>query len=93
MGRLAGVLAILALLALALVHVRAEQARLAALSLAHESRLVQLRAQLWEVRSSLARLRAPRALHERLCWFDAELMAPGDEPVLTRAVQLAYTGQ
>lgn len=60
----------LGLLALAVVVLRAEQTRMAAESLSLERRCVAMRRQLWQLRTSVARLRTPQRLQDSLEWFD-----------------------
>jgi hypothetical protein len=62
-----------ALLALAVVTLRSEQARAAARTVALESRWIESRRELWKLQTGVARLRAPGRLHGSLEWFGAEL--------------------
>ena len=64
------------LIAFAGLHLRAEQARSAARTLALESRWVELRRELWGVQTEVARLRAPERIHEWLERFEVELAPP-----------------
>ncbi len=67
-------IASVAMIALVIVALRNEQARLAARTLALESQWVELRRELWKVQTGVARLRAPARLYGRLDWFRAELV-------------------
>ncbi|MBI4717216.1 MAG: hypothetical protein HY763_05385 [Planctomycetes bacterium] len=68
--------AALALLALAVVYLRTEQTRSAARTLKLESRWVELRRELWQAQTGVARLQAPEQVHDRLGWFQSDLVPP-----------------
>lgn len=88
----AGVLAgALVMLALTLVHLRAEQARYAARILALESRRIALRRELWAAQTTIARLRAPGHLHDRMQWFDMGLAPPSEGGPAGREPRLALS--
>lgn len=66
-----------AAVALALVQVRAEQARSAASALAAEAEWIELRRELWSLQTQVARLRTPAQVHDRVKWFDVGIAPPG----------------
>jgi hypothetical protein len=70
-------IAALSLIALVAVYLRAEQTRCAAHTLAIESELIKERRELWRVQSAVARLRAPGHIHDRMDWFEDDLVPPG----------------
>lgn len=65
-ARWAGAIAVMLTLALAVVHLRAEQARCAARILKSEGERIALRGELWELQASVARLKSPVEIHDRL---------------------------
>jgi hypothetical protein len=77
------------LLALALVHLRAEQVRCAGRIAAAEADWVRLRRDLWAVQTRAARLRTPQRLHERVESLQAELVHPTDEVARRSRTRLA----
>ena len=81
---------LLAAVALTLVHLRVEQTRYAAKTLALESRWIELRRELWQVQTSTARLRAPGRLHDRLEWFDTDLAPPASGKPGTRGTKVVF---
>lgn len=76
MARCAAMLLGLALMALAVVHLRAEQARLIARALAHESRWIELRREKWDVEVQMARLRSPERVRHWLETFGGDVAHP-----------------
>ena len=70
-------LAIFASIALAVVHLRAEQTRCAASVLRLESDWVRLRSELWAVQARVARARAPDRIQDRATYLATGLIAPG----------------
>jgi len=72
--RTGGLVAALVTLALAIVYIRAEQARSASRMLAHQSRWIELRRELWKAQSGVARLRAPARLYSSLELFRADVV-------------------
>ncbi len=88
-GRVYFLIVALAGIALAVVHIRAEQTRCTAGLLTLESRWVQARRQWWALQTRTARLRAPQRLRERLESVQAELLAPVVDPALQPPVRLA----
>ncbi len=80
-GRACFLIGALAAIALAAVHLRAEQTRCAADLLKLESRWVALRRDWWELQVRAARLRAPERIHDRVENLQADLFPPAlDEP-------------
>ena len=78
--RCLGLLMGFAAVALALVEVRAEQARSAASALAAEAEWIQLRRELWSLQTQVARLRTPTQVHDRVEWFNVGISPPGGLP-------------
>jgi hypothetical protein len=70
-------LAVFASLALAVVHLRAQQTRCAASILRLESQWVQLRSELWGVQTRMARARAPDRIRDRATYLATGLVPPG----------------
>ena len=70
-------LAVFASLALAMVHLRAEQTRSAAAKLRLESEWVRLRSELWGVQTRMARARAPDRIRDRATYLATGLVPPG----------------
>lgn len=75
-GRVCVVAAALVVIALVVVHLRAEQTRSAARLLTLESRWVQLRREAWTLQTRAARLQTPQRLHERMALLRSDLIAP-----------------
>lgn len=75
-SRACGVLAMLTFVAIAVVHLRAEQARCAAAILGVGAKRVELRRSLWELQARSARLRTPQRIHDRLDADPSELVSP-----------------
>lgn len=73
----ATLLAVFTSLALAVVHLRAEQTRCAASILRMESEWVRLRSELWGVQTRMARARAPDRIHDRATYLATGLVPPG----------------
>lgn len=73
----ATLLAVFASLALAVVHLRAEQTRSASSILRMESEWVRLRSELWGVQTRMARARAPDRIHDRATYLAIGLVPPG----------------
>ena len=67
-------------LALAVVGLRAEQARCAARTLAAEARWHELRRELWAVQAEAARLRSPERIHTSVAFFETGLRPPQAGP-------------
>jgi hypothetical protein len=78
LGRVFGLVAALTVIALTLVHLRAEQVRSAARTTDAHAEWVELRAELWAVQSRSARLQTPRRLHERMQNLRTDLVDPGE---------------
>ena len=76
LSRVCGLFGVLVVVALAVVYLRVEQTRCAAKTLALESQWIALRRELWQVQTGAARLRAPGRLHDRMEWFDTDLIPP-----------------
>lgn len=70
-------LAVFTSLALAMVHLRAEQTRSASAVLRMESEWVRLRSELWGVQTRIARARAPDRIHDRVTYLATGLVPPG----------------
>ncbi len=70
----------IALMALSVVYLRAEQTRSAAGALALEARWVKARRHLWSLQAQVARLRSPDHIHARMKWLDEELYRPDGRP-------------
>lgn len=68
----------LALLGLGVVHLRTEQARSAARTLALEAKWIELRSRWWEVQSHVARLRTPERIRDRIGRVQTDLVPPGE---------------
>lgn len=66
-------------LALTVVYLRAEQTRCAARALALEAQRIELRRDLWDIQSRVARLRAPERVHHRLELFGTGLVPPANK--------------
>ncbi len=79
----------LAMVALAVVHLRAEQTRTASSLLRLESRWVALRREWWGLQSQAARMHAPKRIHDRLQLINADLVAPIDDVTYRSADRLA----
>lgn len=79
--RICVLVGLFAVVALALVWLRAEQTRCAADTLRMRQECVTLRRSLWKVQTVAARLRAPERMHNRMGWFRTDLLPPmTDEP-------------
>ena len=65
-----------ALLALSVVYLRGEQTRAAARAVALELKQVQARRELWRAQATVARLRAPTQIRDRLERFPDALRSP-----------------
>lgn len=87
--RVGAVFAALGAVALGVVYLRTCQVRLVNHALAHEARVIALRAELWRLDATVARLRAPRAMHDRVSWFDVDLAAPSELPSSEPTIRLA----
>jgi len=74
--RVSVVLGGMMVLALALVHLRVEKTRSAARALEMERQCLVLRRELWQVQTSLAGLRAPKRIHERVEVLQAGVIPP-----------------
>lgn len=74
--RVGVVIAALVLIALAVVHLRAEQTRCAARIVKLDSRWVELRRQRWTLQTRAVRLQAPQRIHDRLENLQSELIGP-----------------
>ncbi len=74
--RLGVLCALLVCIALSLVLVRTAQTGAASRMLRAQYAMIQLRRELWHVQASVARLRSPIKLHQRLEWFDTGLVPP-----------------
>lgn len=70
-------LAAFAVIALAVVHLRAEQTRCASRALKIESDCVRLRGDLWSLQTRMARMRAPDRIHDRATYLATGLVPPG----------------
>lgn len=64
------------LIALGVVYVRTEGARSAVRALRHESEWINLRRELWQLQTQVARLRAPDRVHDRMAWLQTDLQPP-----------------
>ena len=76
---MSALLVALAGIALAIVCLRAEQTRIAAKTLRLEDRWIRQRRELWALQTSIARLRTPDRIRERVHyedWFDVDLSPP-----------------
>ncbi len=87
--RACGLFGALTLVAVLLVHLRAEQIRCAARILAIESQWVQQRRELWTLQTRSARLLAPQRLGDRVETGPSGLIPPGSKPMYRRRPQLA----
>ena len=70
-------LAAFAVIALSVVHLRAEQTRCAARVLKIESDWVRFRGDLWSLQTRIARMRAPDRIHDRVTYLATGLVPPG----------------
>ena len=86
--RVCALLGIFALLALAVVYLRTEQARCAARALALESTWIEMRRELWSLQTTSSRLRAPGRIHDRVGWFETGVVPPGMNDMPTRPTRL-----
>ncbi len=75
--RISVLAALFAVIALAVVFLRAEQTRAAGRTLRLEAQWVQARRDLWLSRSGVARLRSPEQVHDRAARFGSEVLPPG----------------
>lgn len=75
--RISVLAALFAVIALAVVFLRAEQTRAAGRVLRLEAQWVQARRDLWLTRSGVARLRSPEQVHDRTARFGSEVLPPG----------------
>jgi len=82
-------LAAFAVMALAVVHLRAEQTRCAARMVAMDADWVRMRRDLWGLQTRIARLRSPERIHDRVAAFQTGLTPPGIEAVSRRPEQVA----
>ncbi|MCO6436942.1 MAG: hypothetical protein J5J06_07635 [Phycisphaerae bacterium] len=69
-------LIMLAALAAALLTVRAAQTRASVQALRMERDWLALQREAWQLQASVARLRAPENVHDRLDRFEADLLPP-----------------
>jgi len=76
-------------IALAVVHLRAEQTRCAARMVAVDADWVRLRRDFWGLQTRIARLRAPERIHDRVAAFQTGLVPPGFDQVSKRTERLA----
>jgi len=80
-GRLTGLLLAFAVLAVWLVHLRAEQMRMTAKMLSAQTRRVHLRRELWVLQTRLARAKAPGRILDRIEGMEdsdqTDLLPPG----------------
>ncbi|MDO8629986.1 MAG: hypothetical protein Q7R41_05785, partial [Phycisphaerales bacterium] len=70
-------LAAFAVIALSVVHLRAEQTRCAARVLRIESDWMRFRGDLWSLQTRIARMRAPDRIHDRATYLATGLVPPG----------------
>jgi hypothetical protein len=75
-------------IALTLVHLRAEQTRCAAGSLRAEAESIRLRREQWELQARIARLRTPQRVHDFVDSMQMDLLPPGEETASGSAVLL-----
>ena len=75
-GRVCMAAAILAAIAMVVVHLRSEQTRCAAKMLTLESRWVQLRRERWALEARAARLQTPHRVRQRVVAQQAHLLSP-----------------
>lgn len=77
-ARSAGLILALAVLALAVVHVRTEQTRSTARSLAAQAEWSRLRRELWALQARAARQKTPARIHESIDQrYEMDLLPPG----------------
>ncbi len=76
-------------IALTVVHLRAEQTRCAARIVAIDTDWVRLRRDLWGLQTRIARLRAPERIHDRVAAFQPGLVPPGFDEGFRRTERLA----
>lgn len=69
-------LALLASLAAMLIGLRAAQTRASAMGLRLERDWLATQREVWQLQASVARLRAPENVHERIARFDTDLLPP-----------------
>ncbi len=66
--------------AMGTVYVRSEQSRMAAAALRNEAKSHDLRRELWSMQASLARVRSPAQIHDRLGRLHVGLAASYEKP-------------
>jgi hypothetical protein len=77
-GRLTGLLTAFSILAVVLVHLRAEQNRMTASMLNAQTQRMHLRRELWVLQTRLARAKSPRRILDRIERSDQpDLRPPG----------------
>ena len=91
-GRVCTLLTAFVLIALAVVHLRAEQTRCAARTLAIESKCIEQRRELWRLQASVARLQAPSRVHDCMDWYRADLVPPQADRWWHVGTRVAFSG-
>ncbi len=79
--------------ALCVVHLRAEQARVAAEILSSEARRVELRREMWTLQMSVARLRTPAQIRDRVERLTLARFADGDRVKLAWNISTAESAE
>jgi hypothetical protein len=92
-ARVIGLVSGFALLALMLVHLRAEQTRSAASLLRKEARRMELRRELWELQTRSARLRTPQRVIDSAELLPTDLAPPAQEKPLRGPSRLVVQKQ
>lgn len=89
LGRWTGLLAAFSVLAVVLVHLRAEQVRMTAGMLNAQTQRMHLRRELWELQTRLARVKSPRRILERMERSDQpDLRPPGADEIANTSLAL-----
>ncbi len=89
-GRLVGLLAAFSILAVGLVHLRAEQTRMTAGMLNAQTRRLHLRRELWVLQTRLARAKSPGRILDRIERSEqTDLIPPGSDELGNTSFALA----
>ncbi len=86
--RVCTLVAVLSVVAIGVVHLRAEQTRSAARTLRLEAHRLALQRKLWTLEARTARHRAPQRLHERIENLHPDLLPPVANPSDRSATRL-----
>ena len=78
-ARCVGLMVLLCCVAVCVVQLRAEQARVAAAILSFQQQRIALKRELWSLQMSVARLRTPGQIHDRVERMASARTAGGDQ--------------